>query len=171
MTKKKSVGLARLFVPLTGCMGHADRFRLLDEHRMSKGLLLFSLSLTLPSLAAVADLSASTAGGWTVQVFSNSAPIGINRIQDWRIQILDAQGQPVPDAEVQVNGGMPEHDHGLPTVPQVTGYQGDGIYLLQGIRFHMPGLWQVSVHIQTSTAREAAMLEFSLPLSTSPDRD
>ena len=139
---------------------------------MNKGLLLLSvaLALSLPTVAAepTADLSTTTASGWTVRVFSSSPPIGINRIQDWRIQILDAQGEPVSDtalSEVRVTGGMPEHNHGLPTAPQITNYEGDGVYLLQGIRFHMPGLWQVSVHIDTGNGVETALLEFSLPLS------
>ena len=36
---------------------------------------------------------------------------------------------------------MPEHGHGFPTVPEVTEYLGDGKYLVEGLKFSMPGWW------------------------------
>jgi hypothetical protein len=42
---------------------------------------------------------------------------------------------------------MPQHGHGLPTVPQVTKYLGDGFYQVEGLKFHMPGWWVVKFNI------------------------
>jgi hypothetical protein len=54
----------------------------------------------------------------------------------------------VADAQINVNGGMPAHDHGLATSPRVTRYLGEGQYLLEGVRFHMPGEWLMKLDIQ-----------------------
>ena len=52
-----------------------------------------------------------------------------------------------PDGDLNRRGhlipGMPDHDHGLPTQPQVTSRLENGDYLLEGVRFHMPGKWQL----------------------------
>jgi len=37
---------------------------------------------------------------------------------------------------------MPMHDHGFPTAPRVTKELGNGTYLLEGVKFNMPGWWQ-----------------------------
>jgi hypothetical protein len=42
-----------------------------------------------------------------------------------------------------VDGGMPQHGHGLPTNPEVTEYLGNGDYLVEGMRFQMTGFWEV----------------------------
>ena len=57
---------------------------------------------------------------------------------------------------------MPEHDHGLPTQPQVTEEVEPGSYLIEGIRFHMPGKWQMQFSIQVNGIVTNALLEFQL---------
>jgi hypothetical protein len=42
---------------------------------------------------------------------------------------------------ISVDGDMPEHGHGLPTRPEVTRYLGNGDYLVEGMKFQMPGWW------------------------------
>ena len=53
---------------------------------------------------------------WT----SDPTPPPLNQIHTWTIHVETADGQPVEDADITVNGGMPQHGHGLPTSPQVT---------------------------------------------------
>ena len=43
---------------------------------------------------------------------------------------------------------MPEHNHAMPTEPKVTKNLGNGRYLLQGVRFHMAGFWEMKVTIR-----------------------
>jgi hypothetical protein len=58
-----------------------------------------------------------------------------------------ADGQPVENAAIVVDGGMPQHGHGLPTQPQVTQNLGGGDYLVEGLKFQMPGWWEVKFRI------------------------
>ena len=48
----------------------------------------------------------------------DSIPQG--KLQKWTLHLETATGVPVDDATVTVDGGMPQHGHGLPTKPVVT---------------------------------------------------
>ena len=91
------------------------------------------------------DLMGTSGDGYSVKIFSQLSPLEINRIHSWHIEITDADGKPVSNAQITVGGGMPDHDHGLPTQPQVTEEVRAGTYLLEGMRFHMPGKWQIVI--------------------------
>ena len=57
---------------------------------------------------------------------------------------------------------MPEHDHGLPTAPRVTRELEPGRYLLEGVRFHMGGRWELILQIETAGAADTARFEFDV---------
>ena len=78
---------------------------------------------------------------------SSSMPIPLNQIHTWTLHVETAAGQPVEKAEITVDGGMPQHGHGLPTQPMVTQDLGGGDYLVEGMKFQMPGWWTVSFSI------------------------
>ncbi len=111
---------------------------------------------------ARADFIIATEGGKQLAVHSEVSPVQINRMHSWRLRLSDAAGAPVSGAEILVQGGMPEHDHGLPTQPAVTGEIAPGIYLLQGVRFHMPGRWLMEFSIRLNGDADSASLEFAL---------
>lgn len=100
--------------------------------------------------------------GLTLSLFSQLKPIEINRIHSWELLIRDSADNPVTAATIEVEGGMPEHDHGLPTSPRVTSEIEAGRYLLEGVRFHMQGLWQIIFTIDTGDAVEELTLDFDL---------
>lgn len=74
----------------------------------------------------------------------------LNQIHTWTLHIETADGQPVEGATILVDGGMPQHGHGLPTNPQVTEDLGGGDYRLEGMRFQMPGFWEVRFNISAN---------------------
>jgi hypothetical protein len=74
-------------------------------------------------------------------------PIEINEIHTWTLHVATNDGQPVIDAQVNVDGGMPQHGHGLPTKPVVTENLGNGDYLIEGMKFQMTGWWEVKIDI------------------------
>ena len=76
-------------------------------------------------------------------------PVSINRIHNWVVHVETVDGVAVEGATISLVGGMPDHDHGLPTMPQSTRYLGDGDYLLEGVKFHMNGRWDVTLTITT----------------------
>ena len=73
----------------------------------------------------------SQAGLFHVSYKSKLQPIAINRIHNWVLHVELADGQPVTNADITVEGGMPAHDHGLPTLPRITQSLGNGEYLLE----------------------------------------
>lgn len=92
---------------------------------------------------------------------SKLEPVPLNQIHRWVLHIEDQDGQPVENAIVLVDGGMPAHNHGLPTQPAATEI-GNGDYLVEGIKFSMTGLWEMWFHIQTDTVTDKVkfVLEF-----------
>jgi tetratricopeptide (TPR) repeat protein len=93
---------------------------------------------------------------------SKPEPIGINRIHSWILHLETRDGLPIDNAEIHVSGAMPEHGHGLPTAPQVTRYLGNGNYLVEGVKFHMNGWWQV--HFAITADQQSDRVTFNLVL-------
>ena len=60
---------------------------------------------------------------FTVSIRSARYPLPLHAIHNWTIQLRDRQMRPVEGASIVIDGGMPEHDHGLPTRPRVRGTQ------------------------------------------------
>ena len=83
-----------------------------------------------------------------------ATPAAINQIHSWKIKLTSPSGQPIAHAQIAVDGGMPQHGHGLPTQPQVTQELGDGLYLLEGMKFSMTGWWEIKLAIQTPEASD-----------------
>lgn len=73
--------------------------------------------------------------------------IVINQLHAWYLVVTDMYGQPQPNIELTFSGHMPGHVHGLPTQPRVTNKPAAGVYLLEGIKFQMPGWWVIDLDI------------------------
>lgn len=84
---------------------------------------------------------------YRVSFSSDLDPVVINQMHSWTLHVETAAGEPVENAEILVDGGMPQHGHGLPTQPQVTEYLGEGNYRVEGLRFQMGGWWEVQFDI------------------------
>lgn len=93
-------------------------------------------------------------GHFTVSYKSDLDPVTINKLHTWTLHVADAAGKPLDDATVAIDGGMPEHNHGMPTQPIVTSL-GSGDYSAEGIKFQMPGWWTVTITV-TDTVGSAA---------------
>ena len=99
---------------------------------------------------------------YQVTLTSSVNPLPLNRMHSWRARITSLDGVPVTAARVRIEGGMPEHDHGLPTSPRVTDARGDGTYLIEGVKFHMRGAWELTLDIQAERGRESVIVPFPL---------
>ena len=98
-------------------------------------------------------------------VVTYSTPDGppeINRMHSWILHVETDEGIPVEGAEIEVDGGMPLHDHGLPTRPRVTEELGGGDYRLDGVRFHMTGYWELVVTIRREYSEEIVVVSLTL---------
>ena len=86
--------------------------------------LLTGLFLWLPATNGWSQsptFSMTTSQGLTFEIFSQLDPLAINTIPSWELVLYTADGAPLNGAQMSVVGGMPDHDHGLPTSPVVTG--------------------------------------------------
>jgi hypothetical protein len=131
-----------------------------------KILFALSLVLTLCSVNAadvrLPDLSGVTDQGFKIEIYSELSPLRINTIHSWHIRVLDRDGEILELEELNVFGGMPEHDHGLPTQPEVTMRLYNGDYLLEGVRFHMQGHWELQIEFQYAGVDDTAIIDFEL---------
>jgi hypothetical protein len=93
---------------------------------------------------------------------SSLAPIPINKIHTWVLKIKTSEGRPVTGADITLDGDMPEHGHGLPTQPEVTEYLGDGKYLVEGIKFSMPGWWTIKFNVKTGDKEDTVTFNLIL---------
>lgn len=93
---------------------------------------------------------ATVDGKFIVSIQPPAAPPAINQMHSWRILVSTPGGAPVSGARIAVDGGMPQHGHGLPTRPQVTPELGEGAYQLDGMKFSMTGWWEIKLVIQAS---------------------
>ena len=84
---------------------------------------------------------------YVVTLLPPSKPAAINQLHAWQIQVVSPAGEPISNARIKVDGGMPQHGHGLPTRPQVTAQLPGGGYLIEGMKFSMTGWWEIKLAI------------------------
>lgn len=124
-----------------------------------------ALCCVLLSAAAAAGPGtpvASEKGLYVVTAQSDDEPVAINRMHTWTLHVESSAGEIVEGAEITVDGGMPEHNHGLPTRPRVTAYLGGGDYRIEGLRFHMGGSWRLRFSIAAAAGTDTATIALEL---------
>jgi hypothetical protein len=89
-------------------------------------------------------------------------PLRPRRMQTVRVAITDANGAPVDNATIRIDGGMPEHGHGLPTRPRVTRALGHGLYEIEGVRFNMGGWWELKLAINAPAGSDVVTFNLAL---------
>lgn len=100
-----------------------------------------------PESLDLATTMLSDQGNFNVSYESSITPIPLNQIHAWTIHVETSDGQLLDPVEIRIDGGMPQHGHGLPTEPRMTQDLGSGDYLVEGMKFNMPGWWTVTFHI------------------------
>jgi hypothetical protein len=90
------------------------------------------------------------------------SPIVIGKLHSWTVTLTTPRGKPVQHAEISITGGMPQHGHGLPTRPQVTGEPAPGRYLIEGMKFNMRGWWTLTLTIQGSAGPDSVTFNLKL---------
>ena len=94
--------------------------------------------------------------------FAPAEPIKVGRLHSWKIQVTTIDGAPVTDAKFRVDGGMPQHGHGLPTKPVVSQPSGESYELVEGMKFNMGGWWVVRLHIDGSKGSDVVTFNLKL---------
>lgn len=87
-------------------------------------------------------------GRYSVHLDDTPTVLKSGEVQSWCVRVTDAKGNATRSVKLSFTGGMPHHGHGLPSVPATTtGKNAQCPYRIDGIEFHMPGVWQVGFDI------------------------
>lgn len=101
-------------------------------------------------------------GLYRATILPQTDPVPLNKLHTWTLHVETPDSTTVDVATIAVDGGMPEHGHGLPTKPRVTQALGGGDFLVEGMKFQMPGWWVVEFAI--SSPRGTDTVTFNLML-------
>ena len=146
----------------SACLHSSVFFRYMTAFMLVVALLAASMAGENQAESADSRVRISQSGLFQVSYESKQYPIVINRIHSWVLHVATAGGQPVANADITLLGGMPEHDHGLPTSPRMTQYLDNGEYLIEGIRFHMNGSWEITITISAGGDRDTVVILLEL---------
>jgi hypothetical protein len=128
-----------------------------DSEGMANDVEMSSMNMDIPSDLDTSTSKISDGELFVVTVTSNMDPLVLNEIHSWTVHIEDPDGQVVEGAEIIVDGGMPQHNHGFPTEPRITEELGEGEYLLEGVKFSMAGWWEVKLDIDSGSSSDTVV--------------
>jgi hypothetical protein len=103
----------------------------------------------------------SSAGRYTATL-KPSESLKPRKLQTIQVSLTDANGQIVDGAAITIDGGMPQHGHGLPTKPRVTKALGNGEYVIEGVRFNMGGWWEFELDIAGNAGTDTVTFNLAL---------
>ena len=105
---------------------------------------------------------ASEGGAYRATITPQGDTIPKGKLHRWTLHLETAAGTPVQGATIAVDGGMPQHGHGLPTKPRVTRPLGPGDYVVDGMKFNMGGWWVVKFRIAADAGRDSVVFNLKL---------
>lgn len=109
------------------------------------------------------SLSRTTVNGlYLAAIEPEAQEIKQGELQNWILTVKTADGKPVDDAAVTVDGGMPDHNHGLPTAPRMTEHLGEGRYRIEGVKFSMSGWWELRFDISSAAGPDTVTFNLVL---------
>ncbi len=114
----------------------------------------FKMLQPVPDDLNLATTRPTDNGQFVVSIAPENPDFQRNKIHSWIATVKDAGGNIVENATIAIDGGMPQHGHGLPTSPQMTEYLGDGAYRIDGVRFNMRGWWEFKLAISSGETRD-----------------
>lgn len=118
--------------------------------------------MTPPNDLDLARSRPTDAGIYVATIEPEAGAFRQNELHSWVVTLKTASGAPVEDAAITVDGGMPQHGHGLPTSPEVTSYLGDGRYRVEGVRFNMSGWWEFKLAISAPQGEDRITFNLTL---------
>ena len=104
----------------------------------------------------------ASARGRYVATLEPARPLRPRQMQTVRVTVRDAEGRAIDEAQISIDGGMPQHGHGLPTRPRVTRNLGDGLYEVEGVRFNMGGWWEFRLAIAGAHGMDTVTFNLAL---------
>jgi len=115
-----------------------------------------------PTGPDVSRSKASENGLFVASFQPEAGAVRQGELETWLLTLKTKAGAPVEGAAIAISGGMPQHDHGLPTSPQATDYLGEGQYRIEGVKFTMSGWWQLHFAISATAGSDTVVFNVVL---------
>ncbi|MCL4214464.1 MAG: FixH family protein [Gemmatimonadales bacterium] len=121
-----------------------------------------SMFMRMPAEQEFGRERTSTTGLYRAVIRPDGDSIPVGKLQRWTLHLETAEGAPLDSATVSVDGGMPQHGHGLPTKPAVTASLGNGDHRVDGMKFNMSGWWVVKFRVQSAMGADSVVFNLKL---------
>ena len=92
-------------------------------------------------------------------LYSELHPLRVGKVHSWVLEVKAADGSDLDVTKIYVHGGMPIHQHGFPTRPRITESLGNGKYRVEGVKFSMPGIWEIRFNIKEKVKRDRVVFK------------
>lgn len=144
----------------------ASRKRLVIAAAVVAAIVAAVLAMQLMMTPPPADLDLSRSkpsarGIYSVAIEPEGGTFTQNEMHAWLLTVKTPAGEPVAGATIAVDGGMPQHGHGLPTAPEAVEV-GGGAYRVEGVRFNMGGWWELKFAISAAQGEDNVVFNLSL---------
>jgi hypothetical protein len=119
------------------------------------------IRMTPPADLDLARSKNTAKGTYVVAIEPEAGTFTQNEMHSWVLTVKTPSGDAVTNAKVAIDGGMPQHGHGLPTAPQAT-EMGEGRYRIEGMRFNMSGWWELKFAITAPQGEDDVVFNITL---------
>ncbi|MBE1284473.1 MAG: hypothetical protein GJ676_14260 [Rhodobacteraceae bacterium] len=109
-----------------------------------------------PQTLDLSTIVASRGGFFSVSYSLETECPPMNKIHSWELLLTDREGNPLDGADVSIFADMPEHLHGMTTQAQVSAELSPGHVRVDGMNFHMPGWWVITLDVSKKRGRDLA---------------
>jgi hypothetical protein len=155
--KESKPKFVRILFWLSGILGG-----LVLTYVIAMNVMMSRMNSEVPTDLDYSTTRTSDDGLFKVSYTASTGSVPVNEMHQWTLHVETADGQPVEDATIGVDGDMPQHGHGLPTQPRVTKNLGNGNYLVDGMKFQMGGWWLMDFTITADGATDAVHFNMML---------
>jgi len=132
------------------------------HHETTAAMMDMSSSMMAPAGTDLSTTRQSVRKMFTVSYSLQKGPISLNHIHSWILEVKNSDGNPASGLDIQVDGDMPAHGHGLPTRPKVSRETSPGTYLVEGMKFSMPGWWKVIFYLKKGGETDSVIFNLQL---------
>lgn len=83
---------------------------------------------------------------------------------EWIVHIETLAGAaPVAGATIEVTPFMPKHQHGTPIDVKIEAQPGAGDYKLSPVNLWMPGVWETTIEMTSTSGTDQVVYKFCIP--------
>jgi hypothetical protein len=100
---------------------------------------------------------------YCVELIDVPDPVPLNKPFSMRVKLRpERDGRAVTfRGQLDVRAEMPEHNHGMNTVPRITRID-DSSFRVEGMNLHMPGRWRILIDVDSDGIVDQSVFEVSL---------